>query len=107
MTVQSQSCGLAYPSFAVAPARASALEVFLLSALAKAGATIVTYPMLTIKTRLYTAKKGDKEMQYAGIVDAATQILRREGEAPVWVFTKYVGRHPYGCLEAHSRPALE
>ncbi|GAB4820597.1 hypothetical protein N2152v2_007643 [Parachlorella kessleri] len=66
---------------AVAPTRASALEVFLLSALAKAGATIVTYPMLTIKTRLYTAKKGDKEMQYAGIADAATQILRREGLA--------------------------
>ena len=33
--------------------RASALEVFMLSALAKAGATLVTYPMMNIKTRMW------------------------------------------------------
>lgn len=65
---------------AVLPAvHASALEVFVLSALAKAGATVVTYPLLTIKTRMYMARKGDKDMQYAGIADAAVQILRKEG----------------------------
>jgi hypothetical protein len=74
-------CPAAAPAGAT-PFRPSAGEVFLLSALAKAGATVLTYPMLTIKTRLYTARKGDKEMQYAGIVDAAAQILRREGMWP-------------------------
>lgn len=59
--------------------RASALEVFLLASLAKAGATVVTYPLLTIKTRMYTAKKGDADMQYRSIADAAVQIVRREG----------------------------
>lgn len=34
------------------PARASAWEIFLLSSLAKLGATLVTYPMMNIKTRM-------------------------------------------------------
>lgn len=61
--------------------RASAMEVFLLSALAKAGATVVTYPMLTVKTRMMTARRGDADMQYASVGDAVTKIWRAEGAA--------------------------
>eukprot|EP00887_Chlorella_sp_A99_P002640 scaffold6.g2640.t1 len=60
------------------PPRPSALEVFLLSALAKAGATVLTYPLLIIKTRMYAARKGG-EMQYASIADAVRQIGAKEG----------------------------
>lgn len=61
------------------PPRPSTLEVFYLSALAKAGATVLTYPMLTVKTRLFTARKGDTEMAYTSVADAIMQIARKEG----------------------------
>ncbi|KAL6767154.1 PXN1 [Auxenochlorella protothecoides x Auxenochlorella symbiontica] len=59
--------------------RASALEVFILSALAKAGATVVTYPMLTVKTRMMTARRGDTDMQYSSVGDAVAKIWQTEG----------------------------
>jgi solute carrier family 25 (peroxisomal adenine nucleotide transporter), member 17 len=62
-------------------ARPGALEVFLLSATAKAGATVLTYPMMTIKTRMMSARREDAELQYKSITDALAQILRREGVA--------------------------
>ena len=62
-----------------APRRPSAGEVFLLSAFAKAGATILTYPLLTVKTRMMSARKTDAEMQYTSVADAIIQIARREG----------------------------
>lgn len=62
------------------PARPSALEVFLLSAVAKAGATVVTYPLLTVKTRMMSARKGDADMQYTSVADAIAQIAKKEGE---------------------------
>lgn len=60
-------------------ARPSALEVFVLSALSKAGATVLTYPMLTVKTRMMSAKRGDTELQYSSILDAIVQIGKKEG----------------------------
>ncbi|EFN58748.1 hypothetical protein CHLNCDRAFT_140450 [Chlorella variabilis] len=69
-------------------ARATALEVFLLSALAKAGATLVTYPMMNIKTRMYTARRGDGGGgggggggHHSSILRAAAEIARTEGVA--------------------------
>lgn len=59
--------------------RPSALEIFVLSAVAKAGATIVTYPLMTVKTRMMTARKTDTDMQYTSILDAVVQISKREG----------------------------
>ncbi|KAI3436859.1 hypothetical protein D9Q98_006269 [Chlorella vulgaris] len=78
--------------------RATALEVFLLSALAKAGATLVTYPMMNIKTRMMTASRpgggsnggsGGGAIasssssggggQHSSILRAATEIARTEG----------------------------
>ena len=54
--------------------------VFLLSAVAKAGATLLTYPLITIKTRMYTARRGDAHAaHYASIPRAMAHILRTEG----------------------------
>lgn len=64
-----------------APRRPSAGEVFLLSALAKAGATVMTYPMLTVKTRMMTARRGDAHLQYTSVGDAVCKIYRAEGVA--------------------------
>jgi adenine nucleotide transporter 17 len=61
--------------------RLSAGEVFLLSAIAKAGATVLTYPLLTVKTRMMSARKSDKHMQYTSVADAITQIATKEGLA--------------------------
>lgn len=60
-------------------ARPSALEIFMLSAVAKAGATLLTYPLLTVKTRMMTAKKSDQQMQYTSILDAILRIAQHEG----------------------------
>jgi len=61
--------------------RLSAGEVFLLSAIAKAGATVLTYPLLTVKTRMMSARKSDEHMQYTSVFDAITQIATKEGLA--------------------------
>ncbi|CAL9057719.1 unnamed protein product [Musa banksii] len=56
-------------------------HIFLLGAVAKLGATIVTYPMLVVKARLQV-KQGlhdDKRRQYTGTYDAITKMIRYEG----------------------------
>ncbi|XP_004490955.1 peroxisomal nicotinamide adenine dinucleotide carrier [Cicer arietinum] len=59
----------------------SALEVFLLGALAKLGATVVTYPLLVVKARLQArqVKNGDKRHNYEGTWDAIIKMIRYEG----------------------------
>ncbi len=54
----------------------STLHVFFCSSVAKAGATLLTYPMLTIKTRMMSARR---DQQYRGVGDAVSSIYRREG----------------------------
>lgn len=59
----------------------TALEIFLLGAVAKLGATVVTYPLLVVKARLQV-KQGlhdDKRRQYTGTFDAITKMMRYEG----------------------------
>lgn len=56
----------------------TAPEVFLLGAIAKLGATVATYPLLVVKSRLQ-AKQGDKALQYSGTLDAIVKIIRFEG----------------------------
>ncbi|GIL85051.1 hypothetical protein Vretimale_9925 [Volvox reticuliferus] len=57
-------------------------DVFVLTALAKLGATLVTYPMLLIKSRLQAINSSTAhEARYSGVLDAMVAILRREGLA--------------------------
>ncbi|XP_071934529.1 peroxisomal nicotinamide adenine dinucleotide carrier-like isoform X1 [Coffea arabica] len=59
----------------------SALEVFLLGAVAKLGATVVTYPLLVVKSRLQAKQvaSGDKRHHYRGTLDAFIKMIRYEG----------------------------
>ncbi|PWA98741.1 substrate carrier protein [Artemisia annua] len=59
----------------------TALEIFLLGALAKLGATVVTYPLLVVKSRLQArqAMGLDKKHQYEGTLDAILKMIRYEG----------------------------
>ncbi|KAJ6718009.1 PEROXISOMAL NICOTINAMIDE ADENINE DINUCLEOTIDE CARRIER [Salix purpurea] len=59
----------------------TALEVFLLGALAKLGATVVTYPLLVVKSRLQAKQSttGDKRHHYEGTLDAILKMIRYEG----------------------------
>ncbi|KAI9071031.1 hypothetical protein K1719_047008 [Acacia pycnantha] len=55
----------------------TALEIFLLGALAKLGATVVTYPLLVVKARLQArqVKTKDKRHHYKGTWDASNNVL--------------------------------
>ncbi|CAA2957861.1 peroxisomal nicotinamide adenine dinucleotide carrier [Olea europaea subsp. europaea] len=59
----------------------TALEIFLLGALAKLGATVVTYPLLVVKSRLQAKQvtDGDRRRQYKGTLDAILKMIRHEG----------------------------
>ncbi|XP_028795984.1 peroxisomal nicotinamide adenine dinucleotide carrier isoform X1 [Neltuma alba] len=59
----------------------TALEIFLLGALAKLGATVVTYPLLVVKARLQArqVKTDDKRHHYKGTWDAIIKMIRYEG----------------------------
>ncbi|XVE90917.1 hypothetical protein DITRI_Ditri20bG0114600 [Diplodiscus trichospermus] len=59
----------------------SALEVFLLGAIAKLGATVTTYPLLVVKSRLQAKQEigGNISLRYSGTVDAIIKMIRYEG----------------------------
>ncbi|XP_068668412.1 peroxisomal nicotinamide adenine dinucleotide carrier [Aristolochia californica] len=59
----------------------TALEVFLLGAVAKLGATVLTYPLLVVKSRLQVkqVKGGDKSHHYKGTLDAIEKMIHFEG----------------------------
>ncbi|KAG4920255.1 hypothetical protein JHK84_049107 [Glycine max] len=59
----------------------TALEIFLIGALAKLGATVVTYPILVVKARLQARqdKTGDRRHHYKGTWDAIIKMIRYEG----------------------------
>lgn len=58
----------------------SAGEIFLVSALAKVGATVATYWLVVVKSRLQAAGKGTpKELQYTSTWDAISRIYLDEG----------------------------
>ena len=57
-------------------------DVFFLSALAKLGATVVTYPLLLVKSRLMSAgKHTSSDRKYTGTVDAIERIYKTEGDS--------------------------
>ncbi|XP_024377489.1 peroxisomal nicotinamide adenine dinucleotide carrier isoform X2 [Physcomitrium patens] len=59
------------------------IMVFLLGAVAKLGATVVTYPLSVVKSRLQAKQDGGghASLQYAGTLDAITKMVRFEGLA--------------------------
>ncbi|KAL3158783.1 hypothetical protein ABBQ32_011511 [Trebouxia sp. C0010 RCD-2024] len=60
--------------------KAGAGEFFLMSALAKLGATVLTYPILLVKQRLQAASKHTHaDLKYSGTYDAVRTIWQKEG----------------------------
>ena len=58
----------------------SAWEVFAAASVAKLGATVVTYPILLVKSRLQSQSKGtEPSMRYDGALDAIRRIAAEEG----------------------------
>ncbi|XP_042026832.1 peroxisomal nicotinamide adenine dinucleotide carrier-like isoform X2 [Salvia splendens] len=58
----------------------TSLEIFLLETLANLGATVVTYPLLVIKSRLQAKQQFEHERhQHEGTVDAIDKMIRYEG----------------------------
>jgi hypothetical protein len=57
-------------------------DVFFLSAAAKLGATVVTYPLLLVKARLQSAGKHTaSDRKYSGTANAIERIYKTEGAA--------------------------
>uniref|UniRef100_A0A0E0M360 Peroxisomal membrane protein n=1 Tax=Oryza punctata TaxID=4537 RepID=A0A0E0M360_ORYPU len=59
----------------------TAMEVFLLGAIAKLGATVVTYPLLVVKSRLQAKQEIGRNVmsRYTGTIDAIIKMIRYEG----------------------------
>ena len=83
--------GSAPTRLAAGPRALTALEVFVAASLAKMGATVLTYPVLLVKTRLQASgSRGGKKPKttfareapsYDGAFDALRRIAREEGLA--------------------------
>nr|XP_043609696.1 peroxisomal nicotinamide adenine dinucleotide carrier-like [Erigeron canadensis] len=61
--------------------KVSALEVFLVGAIAKLGATVTTYPLLVVKSRLQAKQEisTNNSLRYSGTMDAIVKMIRYEG----------------------------
>lgn len=59
----------------------TALEVFVIGAVAKLGATVCTYPLLVVKSRLQAKQEisGNVSLRYSGTVDAIIKMIHHEG----------------------------
>ncbi|GJN30760.1 hypothetical protein PR202_gb19096 [Eleusine coracana subsp. coracana] len=59
----------------------TAMEVFLLGAIAKLGATVITYPLLVVKSRLQAKQEIGRNVasRYTGTIDAILKMIRYEG----------------------------
>ncbi|KAL9402404.1 hypothetical protein Peur_006253 [Populus x canadensis] len=75
-----------FPTLIMGDTGVGALEIFLLGALAKLGATVVTYPLLVVKSRLQAKQitTGDKRHHYEALnyfctLDAILKMIRYEG----------------------------
>jgi adenine nucleotide transporter 17 len=63
----------------------SAADVFAASALAKLGATLLTYPLLLVKQRLQAAGRHTRaDRRYKGAIDAIFRIWREDGGLPAF-----------------------
>lgn len=61
--------------------KVSALEVFLVGAIAKLGATVTTYPLLVVKSRLQAKQEisTNSSLRYSGTMDAIVKMIHYEG----------------------------
>lgn len=59
----------------------TALEIFIIGAFAKLGATVCTYPLLVVKSRLQAKQEisGNVSLRYSSTVDAIIKMIRHEG----------------------------
>ncbi|KAI3461925.1 hypothetical protein Pfo_018588 [Paulownia fortunei] len=59
----------------------TAMEIFLVGAVAKLGATVSTYPLLVVKSRLQAKQEigGNISLRYSGTLDAIVKMIRYEG----------------------------
>ncbi|XP_051142363.1 peroxisomal nicotinamide adenine dinucleotide carrier-like [Andrographis paniculata] len=59
----------------------TAMEIFLVGAMAKLGATVCTYPLLVVKSRLQAKQEigGNVSLRYSGTLDAILKMIRYEG----------------------------
>lgn len=59
----------------------TALEIFVIGACAKLGATVCTYPLLVVKSRLQAKQEisGNVSLRYSGTVDAIIKMIHHEG----------------------------
>jgi adenine nucleotide transporter 17 len=59
--------------------------IFVLSSLAKVGATLATYPMLVVKSRLQAANADTHDsLRYTGVADALRRMWAAEGLAGLY-----------------------
>ncbi|XP_044982344.1 peroxisomal nicotinamide adenine dinucleotide carrier-like [Hordeum vulgare subsp. vulgare] len=74
--LQSKRSGKRFPKKNI-----TAMEVFLLGAIAKLGATVVTYPLLVVKSRLQAKQEIGRNAasRYTGTLDAILKMIRYEG----------------------------
>ncbi|KAJ9535533.1 hypothetical protein OSB04_un001335 [Centaurea solstitialis] len=61
--------------------KVTALEVFLVGAIAKLGATVTTYPLLVVKSRLQAKQEisTNNSLRYSGTMDAIVKMIHYEG----------------------------
>ncbi|KAI3829545.1 hypothetical protein L1987_03671 [Smallanthus sonchifolius] len=61
--------------------KVSALEVFVVGAIAKLGATVTTYPLLVVKSRLQAKQEisTNNSLRYSGTLDAIVKMIHYEG----------------------------
>lgn len=59
----------------------TALEVFIVGAIAKLGATVTTYPLLVVKSRLQAKQEisTNNSLRYSGTMDAIVKMIQYEG----------------------------
>ncbi|XP_057781179.1 peroxisomal nicotinamide adenine dinucleotide carrier-like [Salvia miltiorrhiza] len=58
-----------------------AVEIFVVGAIAKLGATVCTYPLLVVKSRLQAKQEigGNISLRYSGTIDAISKMIHYEG----------------------------
>ncbi|KAD3338149.1 hypothetical protein R6Q59_027118 [Mikania micrantha] len=61
--------------------KVTALEVFVVGAIAKLGATVTTYPLLVVKSRLQAKQEisTSNSLRYSGTMDAIVKMIQYEG----------------------------
>lgn len=69
----------------------TSLQIFAIGALAKLGATVTTYPLLLVKSRLMsTTSATEAAMRYRGTWDALSRIFKEDGSCFPFLCLPYI-----------------